>query len=401
MNASMENFKTDKRIVVRFAALEGVYWGIMASFGSYLVAWALDRGFTQSFVSLLLAIYFVSGFTGQFALSNLCDRLRTNKKVFLFGIIAAGAAQLGMYFSASQLSFALCYAGYGFFLGPMGSILDAWMIRSFRGDMNAYSPARGVGSMGYAVVILLMGQLIGKFGYFLMPACSTVMVVLTLLLAVVMPDAAPDETAKEKKEKPVSLKDGLSILRIPTFFMILLVLFLTSMSSAPVNNFKIMLLQAAGGDVTTQGLDSFIGCTVQFLVFEFAALFARIPAKVRLHASILLVTAAMFLNLVAAQYWLVIVGTVLLSTSYGLIMPAVREIAIRIIHPKYHTTAIGVMDAFYSFLGGAVAQMFAGGIAERQGIKAVVMTCLTLSMLPLAILWMEKGYSGRKRRKCT
>lgn len=397
-NGNVIKFNTGKKNVVRFAVLDGVYWGIMGSFGAYIVTWELDRGFSQSIVSLLLAIYFVSGFAGQFVLSSLCDRLRTNKNVFLFGITAAGAAQLGMYFSDSQLWFALCYAGYGFFLGPMGSILDAWMIRSFQGDMNAYSPARGVGSIGYAVVVLLMGQLVGRFGYYLMPICSTAMAALTLLLAMTTPDAAPIKTAKEKTA--VSLKESLSILRIPAFSVILLVLFLTSMSSAPINNFKIMLLQAAGGDITTQGLDSFLGCTVQFLVFESAALFMKIPAKARLHISVMLVATAILLDLAATQYWLVIAGTMLLSISYGLIMPAVREIAIQIVRPQYHTTAIGVMDAFYGFLGGATAQIFAGKIAESHGIKALVMTCLVLSMLPLAVLWIEKGYSGRTHRKC-
>lgn len=392
--------KVDKRTVVRFAILEGVYWGIMGSFGAFLVAWALARGFHESFVSVLLAIYLVSGFTGQFVLSSLCDRLRTNKKIFILGVILAGISQLGMYFVEDTLLFAVFYGCYGFFLGPMGSILDAWMVRVFHGDMNAYSPARGVGSIGYAVVILIMGYVIGNFGFFLMPICSTMMVALTLLIAFGTPDGEFAESGQDGAEK-VSVKEILSIMRIPAFLVILAVLFLSSMTSAPINSFKIMLLQSVGGDITTQGLDSFVGCAVQFLVFEFAVLFARIPARVRFNISILLVTIALAVDYCAPHYWVVILGTVITNISYGLIMPSVREIAIELVDAKYHTTAIGMMDAFYGFLGGAVAQLFVGRVAGAQGVKAMVMVCLVLSLVPLVVMGIEQMVSkGKERKRC-
>ena len=396
----MSALNMDKKVVARFAVLEGIYWGIMGSFGAFLVAWALNRGFSQSFVSILLVIYLVGGFTGQFVLSSLCDRLRTNKSVFILGIILAGISQLGMYFAKNPLVFAIFYGCYGFSLGPMGSILDAWMVRMFCGDMNAYSSARGVGSIGYAVVTLIMGYVIGYFGYHLMPICSTIMVVLTLLIAFGTPDGKFVE-GRQGGTANVSVKGVLSIMQIPTFFVVLVVLLLSSMSSAPINNFKIMLLQSVGGDVTTQGLDSFVGCVVQFLVFESTVLFTRVPARVRFAASILLVAIALAVDYCAMHYWVVILGTVFTNVSYGLIMPSVREIAIEVVDAKYHTTAIGMMDAFYSFLGGAVAQLFAGRIAGTYGVKAMVMVCLILSLLPVLILGPKQmAYKGKVRKRC-
>lgn len=395
----MSNIKPDRKNVILFSLLEGFFWSIMGSFGAYLVAWALSRGFAQSFVSFLLAIYYVTGFFGQFVLSSLCDRVRTNKKIFMAGVLAAGIAQLGMFFSDSKVLFALCYAGYGFFIGPMGSVLDAWMIRSFQGNMNAYSPARGVGSMGYAVIILVMGQLIGRFGYWLMPAVSTAMVCMTLVLTLFIPERKFEESIQEKKQAFISWKDGLSILRIPEFAVILATLFLISMASAPIVNFKILLLQSVGGNVGTQGVDSFSGCTVQFLVFLFAVFFTRIPARRRLLMSTWLVLLSILIDYSAVNCGMVIVGTVFMSVSYGLIMPAVREIAIQIIHPQFHTTAIGVMDAFYSFLGGAVAQTFAGSLIESMGIKGTVFVCMLLSVLPNCVLVFYNYVTSAKEIK--
>lgn len=388
--------QAEKKTVVRFAALEGIYWTIMASFGSFAVAWMLDLGYTQSFVSGLLVVYLLSGFAGQFYLSSLCDRLRTNRKVFLAGVLLAAAAQLGMWFSVDcPPVFAVCYACYGFTLGPMGSVLDAWMVRSFHEDMAAYAPARGLGSIGYAVMMLVMGQLIARFGYHMMPLCAMAVTAVTLVLALATPEG-PFAAAQTRR---IALGEVLSILRIPAFLVILAVLFFISMVNTPISNFKITLLQSVGGDVSTHGMDSFFGCMVQFLVFEFAALFARIPARGRFRLCAVLMTLSTACHFGATAPWMVIVGTMVTNVSYGLMMPAVRELAVQIVAPQYHTTAIGVMDAMYNFLGGAAAQLFMGGVSERWGVHGMVGVCLALSVLPPAVLGAEHLLTHQKKGK--
>lgn len=96
---------------------------------------------------------------------------------------------------------------------------------------------------------------------------------------------------------------------------------------------------------------------------------------------------------------MVIAATMLTYASYGLLMPAVRELAIGMVDPRYHTTAIGLMDASYSFLGGAAAQLYVGRVAESQGIRAMVLLCLLLSFLPLLIIAWKEILTKRKRRE--
>lgn len=394
----MSMTKTERKLATCFVMLDGVYWGIMASFGAFLVAWMLDRSDTQSFVSVMLMIYFVCGFFGQFILSSLCDYLHTNKVIFIIGIMLTGMVQVGMYFTGNSIAFAFLYGCYGFVLGPMGSILDAWMLRSF-GNVKTYSSARGAGSLGYAVIMLIMGQLIRKFGYWLMLPCSTLMVLLTLLLAITIPDGQ-FTAATGKRDSAVSLHGVLSIIKIPAFVAILVVLLLTSMSSAPINNFKIMLLRSVGGNVATQGLDSFVGCIIQFCVFELAVVLIRIPAWTRFSIGVLLTAAACILYYNASHCWIVIVGTMLTNISYGLIVLAGRELATQAVAPQYHTTAVGVMDAFYSFLGGAIAQIYAGRVVERYGIRTMILLSLLLSVVPLAIVCMQVCLKWRLQKNC-
>ncbi len=89
---------TSKQSAVRFAILEAIYWSIFATFGSYITSFGLYRGYPQSLVSIMVAIYMICAFAGQFFWGSMCDRLRTNKKVFILGIILGSLIQLAMYF---------------------------------------------------------------------------------------------------------------------------------------------------------------------------------------------------------------------------------------------------------------------------------------------------------------
>ena len=156
--------------------------------------------------------YLVSAFAGQFFWASICDQLRATKKVFLLGVSLTVAAQLLLYFTRSALLFGLLYICLGFTLQPMGSILDAWMLKALKGSMKSYAPARGGGSIGYAVAVLVMGKLVARFGYGIMPVCSTAIAIVVLAIAYVIPDAVSSENPSESPlRERVSWKTTLSI----------------------------------------------------------------------------------------------------------------------------------------------------------------------------------------------
>ena len=111
-----EKNKTQLDIVLRFGCFDAIFWCIMASFGSYVVPMALQRGYTQSAVGTMVSGYLVSAFAGQFFWASICDQLRATKKVFLFGVSLTIATQLLLYFTRSALLFGLLYICLGFTL---------------------------------------------------------------------------------------------------------------------------------------------------------------------------------------------------------------------------------------------------------------------------------------------
>ena len=137
----MKKNKTQLDIVLRLGCFDAVFWCIMASFGSYVVPMALQRGYTQSVVGIMVSGYLVSAFAGQFFWASICDQLRATKKVFLLGVSLTIATQLLLYFTRSALLFGLLYIclAYAAADGLHSGCMDA---ESAEGSMKTYAPAR-------------------------------------------------------------------------------------------------------------------------------------------------------------------------------------------------------------------------------------------------------------------
>lgn len=370
------------QLAVRFGIIQAVYWSIFATFASYITAFGLSRGYTQSTVSIMVSIYMVGAFVGQFIWGGVCDKLRTNKKVFLLGISVAGILQLLMYFTLNPVLFSIFYGLFGIMLGPMASILDTWMLKCIDYDGALYGKARSAGSAGYAVVILIMGTLIGSFGYYLMPICSTAFILITLAVSVITQDSPVEKGAKST----ISMKDIMSIMKIPMYLLLIIMVFFMGLANAPVNNLKIMVLKSVGGGVAIQGVDSFFGCISQFIIFFFSGAFLIIPARKRMLGCSIIIFLAILIDFLATAPWMVIAGSVLTFGAFGIMMPAAREIVRRNVAYEYQTTANGLVDAFYGSLAGTVALLYAGALADAVSVKFMIFVSLLFTLFPIGII---------------
>ena len=215
-----------------------------------------------------------------------------------------------------------------------------------------------------------------------MPICSTVFIVITFIISIFTQDSPVEQGAKTS----ISMKDIMSIMRIPIYLLIIVMMFFIGLAIAPVNNLKIMVLESVGGGVAIQGVDSFIGCISQFTLFFFSGAFAVIPAKKRLFGCSVMILIALGVNLLATAPWMVVVGSVILFGSYSILIPAAREVVRVNIEYKYQTTANGLVDAFYGSLAGTISLLYAGTLADAVSVKFMVLVSMLIALIPICII---------------
>lgn len=369
-NPPMRKQLTENNLILRFSVLQPVYWSIMATFCSYVSAFGLEKGYSQSTVSRLVAVYMMCAFIGQFIWGSICDRLRCNKWIFMLVVAGSWLSCLGIYFAPNIGVYAVCYGLLGFLLGPAGSNLDSWLLKSLRYDGSIYSRARAFGSMGYAIAIALMGKLIQQLGYWVMPVCCLIMTVLTLGLASSIPDAPREEASAAKR---ISFKDIIALSKNRPYMFMLLLLLLLGLSNAPVSSLKIMLLQNVGGDVSWQGIDSGIGCVLQFVCFILAGKLSRFDSEKQLRLFVCLPVLTIILDLLATSPAMIVVGTCVSYGCYSFMLPACRRIVAQKVDHSLQTTANGLVDAVYGSLAGMISLQYAGAVIENWGVQTVLL----------------------------
>lgn len=404
LNAESGSLRAGRKMAL-FGLLDGLYFFWFAAVCSYMGTYLLDRGLKASRFSLLSSVFLMACFAGSFVWGSLCDRMRTNRRVFmpeLAGSVLIAVAIVAVAGKSLTLACVL-YPVFGFFTMPLGSSLDSWMMREFQGDSGTYGIARGMGSVGYAVSMLITGSLISHFGYKVMVVSALCYGALLIGLAWKMPESGYRVQRVEGSENGAQGgKKSAQLLRIPAYLALLMVLFLSGLALSPVNNLKIVLIQNVGGDVSVYGLDSFIGVMVQAVMIWTTRYQKRIGANVRMLLMTVFIAIGIALMLAASAPAMIIAGSVCLNISFGLMLPAMREITESSVPDGLRTTAHSLGDACHGSVPGVMALIYSGLMMEALGVKSILVTSMAIITVTVglqAVLTYRRKLASRKSEK--
>jgi len=373
----------DAKTFTKFAVLEALYWAFIAAFAGYTSTYLLSCGLSSTALSIMLATYMGLSFIGAFFWGSMCDRLKTNRKVFIFSFTATLLAALAIYFTAQKnVWIAACmYPAAGFLFAPLGSNLDSWMLRSFNRDASVYGRARSLGSAGFAVMMLVMGQLINALGYIVMPFAFGISAALVLIMALITKEEPYEVRATATKEK----NSPAELFKIRPYMFLVVILFTTGIAVSPINNLKTVIISSVGGDVSILGLDSFIGVMVQAVFIFISGNLRVIPSSLRLVLMSVCELITMILIFTAAGPAMVILGTVFNNVSYGLMLPTMREITEKSVSGSLKNTAHSLSDAMYGSFAGIIALLYSGVMMDSLGARSVALLGAGIMLIPVSL----------------
>ena len=374
-----------------FAVLEIAYWCFHAAFGGFISAYLLENGMSSAVLSWISSAYLLCSFAGSFVFGGLCDRLQTNRKVFLAGAVLSAALACGIFFGAgSALAMAALYPLFGFVSQPMGSNMDAWLLHACKNDMRIYGKIRAMPSFLYSFVAMLFGRLIAQFGYHCMLAGGGFFLALTVAAAVYLPDTA----GMERKPRSIRAADVRSLLSAPEYKTLLLLLFFIGCSSAPMKSLKAVIIENLGGTVADIGVDSFVGAMTQVPFILLSGTILRLGRRTRYILMSALTVASLLLTLGAGSVGMIFVGSFFSNAAYGVLLATMREATENSVRAELRNLGHNLSEAVYSSFSGAVCLTYAGVVAERAGVSGMLILCAALSLVPVAV---SLAYGRRKK----
>lgn len=371
-----------KKSYLRFCLLEVSFWCLWASYISYISPYFLDKGIANTYLSIILSVYYFVSFLGSFFWGRVSDYLNGNRIIIIIGTFLALIFGHLVYFNADNFLLAgILYPIFGFMFVPLTSMIDAWIIKSYPERKDAFGKARACGSTSYSIMMLLNGQLISRIGYSIIPVMLTIFAVMQIILAFSLP-----EEKEEIEGEGISLKDMKELTHNKTYFRLFMIVLVAAIAIQPMNNMKMVYIQNVGAGVSEFGIDSFVGCIMQVPFLFMAGKIRKYPIKSRLLVTTVTSFITAFLIMIAKVWYVITLGTIIHFLGYGILLATYKEVTEDVVPRRLRNTGHSLMDAAYGSAACVISLSYAGMVIDHFGIPVLMIVCMVIQAIAITMV---------------
>ncbi len=375
----------NKKLVIKFILLKISYWSYVASFTNYITSYFTSLGVSSSILSLIIVSYLICSFVGLFFWPKVCDRFKTNKKVFALCSIIGVISAFCLFETAGKSMIAVVfYMILGFAVQPLSTNLDSWILKSVDKTSKIFGRISVCGTLSYAAVVLFCGKLIELVGYKLMLIVGLPFLLMACVVALLTPEG--NYTQEQEVQQSGNVKE---LFAIKPYMQLLILVFMSAFACTPVVSLKTVLLNEVGGNVSHIGIDSFVGLIVQA---PFIASAGSIR-KIKLQTRYLIITLSLFMMLVLDYFATapihVVIGSAFYNVAHGLLFGTMREVTEKYVPLRLINRGHGLMDAINGSLASMMGLLITSCLLVVCGLKNVILLGAVVEFLTVIIAFIE------------
>lgn len=381
-----------KKYWIGFSLLEISYWCFHASFIGFLMSYLLTKGITNTMMSIFLASYLLTALLGSFIWGMVCDRFQTNRKVSIACFLIAGFVMYAIFFSGGNIAMlAVLYPILGFVALPHAVNIDAWLLLVCKNDLSIYGKIRSTPSLMYAITSVVLGRLIAVHGYSLMLISGTFFLIIGIAIAVMLPEG--EGAVQNKGNDDLGIRSVKQVFHSGSYRYLIVLLFLIGLAIAPMNHLKTAILENVGGNVSDLGIDGFISAVTQVPFIACADKIEKLPLRVRY----LLVTGLPFIAYLlaycAVSPVMIFVGSGLINTGIGILLPTMRSVTERSVPSAFRNLGHNIADTVFNSVTGMLSLLCSGVVIGLFGVKSMLGICIViiLAAVILAAVNMKRN----------
>ena len=328
---------------LRFAALQGSFFAAYAgtSFFSYIL---LQNGVANTYIGLLGALTYLASTLAQPVWGILCDRYHCHRLFYLIASVLTPLLYIQIIRTASLPMLALCALLSGMFINCIQNMGSSWISSlNAEGYQLHYGAARSCGSLAFAVMAVVLGWAIERWGYPGLVGGMAVCGLICILVSVTLPRSrggarqpgpAPDQAAP-------TLSEGLRLLTRQREYLVVCVSGFLAMSGvAGVSSYFSAYLATLGASASVVGVGNFTYAIAEapfMLLYRHIA--GRLPFRVLFTVCLLAHGLQCVLVGLSPNYACAIASMLLQGLSFGTLVPALQHYTASRIDPRYVSTA--------------------------------------------------------------
>ncbi len=369
-----------RRLDGHYMAMQAGFWAMFAAVCAYQTALLLDRGFSNGQVGLITAVRCLAGIFCQPLLGGFADRHPDIPLKYLVSGSLCVSLAAGLYYQLRpDMGMGETVAAFLIIGGLEVSsypLMDAMAVQFINdGVPIRYSLGRGIGSMSYAVVCVLLGLMVGRWGVESTLAAHTGLVALEVLLVCTYPAYRPKRRPAEgipqrSQPAPALLKDN------PRFTLTLAGVLLGMTGTLPLSNFLVNVVLSRGGSQAGLGAALFLMAGFELpTAFFFQRLLRRWGSGRLLLASLAFCALKGAALLAAPSYGAVLLVQPLQMLGYGLFTPASVYYVNETVPESGRVRGQTVMMVASNGLGGMLGSVLAGWSLDAGGANLMLVCC--------------------------
>ena len=396
-----EKTPTLRRLDWHYIAMQMGFWAMFAAIVAYQTALLLERGFTNGEAGLMTSVRCLAGIVFQPLLGGFADR---HPRVPLKGIVGVSLAlslAAGVWYWAEPAMGLAQTALVWVVIGGLGvssyPLMDAMAVQFINDGMPIrYSLGRGLGSLAYAVVCVLLGLQVGQWGVETTLVTFLLLTAAEIALVFTYPTWHPKAPAEGRAaaERPQS---ALSLLRSSPRFTLMLAGVLFGLTAVlPLSNFLVNVILSRGGTAADLGLAMFL-----MGGFELPAAFLFPRLLRRLGSGRILVLSMFFGTLKGVALLLtwnlagVLLCQPLQMLGYGLFTPASVYFVNESVPPADRVRGQTIMMVASNGLGGMLGGMLAGFTLDLGGANWMLAGCILCGCVGTVLCLLALPRKGR------
>lgn len=360
-----------RQLNIKYVANQFFYFSMFASMIAFISVYLLHKGFDNATIGTVLSIMSLSTIGIQTLLANYIDKKKDVRLQDVISFLAIGIVlgSISLYFMPIDLGI----LGLTILLLAVGQALMtfvnslAFIYEKFGIHIN-YGIARGMGSFAYAIITIVLGQIVKATTPDILPLFYAVFAF--LLLVSVRTYSLPeedkiiveDEGVEESVAEQVAVEQNIFSFFLKYSRLVLLmggVVFLF-FAHTLINNFLIQVITPIGGDSGVMGTAVFVAAIVELpAMMNFEQLSRKIAIDRLLKISAVFFLAKHALTYLAPNMFVIYLAQFLQIGAYSVAYPALVEYINKIVDledlvkgQSLLTTAIALSSVFASFLGG-------------------------------------------------
>lgn len=351
-----------KKTTVLLKGYNFLFFGMLAMFIPFLPVYLQSTGLNTSEVGLIIALGGIVTVIAQPLWGMISDKLKTLRKIML--ILVAMTAIFGyfLYQVDSFLLLVLLAMFVYFFLMPLDPLSESLTFTTTETNGISYGSIRTYGSLGYAILSLVIGYLTDWFGMGVIGLAFVVIGIVCFAIVWNIPDV-PSSSA------PVTIDSLKKVLANKEMILFLLLIFISSVPARMNDTFLGIHITTLGGENSLVGIAFFISGASEIVVFALSYLWLKQGKELQLITlAIFFYALRFFLTGFIDDPMMIVVIQALQMLTFPVYYTAAIQYLYHIMPREWRATGqtvlallfFGVSGIISSYVGGIMYNNFGG-----------------------------------------